>query len=458
MKRTLLLFVLLSLCRYVVAQSVSQELPKQSSNAVVPPAMWTLQTSYRNTRPCGDSVVLTAKTNATKGAYVITWTPGGNGDSILVTQRNRLYLASLKDRSGRVYKTDSLWLPVNEQFTARLELHQAPHRRHDTLYAYPLSFNLKYTYHWYKDNRFINSGYYPVMNGLTKGVYHVVVTDVATGCSSRSDTLRVDSTLGQPIDTTWKVNINEVSSSLCGDTVLLSTNVFATDNNYHLDWNTGESARSIYVQTPGLYTVALKDSYGNTRAVDSIIVTLPPRFIASLAVHRAPVPGNDTIVAYPHTPTFTGYFYKWYHNGAEVLTGNTPHLYQAVQGTYMVYIQSDAGCESWSDSITYYPSDTLNVTARRTPVLPAANGNISLNDVKVKAYPNPASELVYIQFDRPLSQKVTINVYSANGRLVQTRTTNQQQQQLDLSAQPKGFYLIELKTNGAKKTISILLQ
>jgi hypothetical protein len=85
-------------------------------------------------------------------------------------------------------------------------------------------------------------------------------------------------------------------------------------------------------------------------------------------------------------------------------------------------------------------------------------GETTLGGSKVKAFPNPSTGQVSLEFAKPLQKKVTVTVYNLNGRVMYNRTTSQQLQPLDLSGLPKGYYLIELTGYGEKKVLPLILQ
>jgi len=137
------------------------------------------------------------------------------------------------------------------------------------------------------------------------------------------------------------------------------------------------------------------------------------------------------------------YNWQWYMDDKPI-EGATNAIYRArANGAYTVASLNGTGCTSKSAPVS---------------VIITAIGDVTIGGNGVKAYPNPSEGQVYLQFEKPLLKAVHINVYNLNGRVVYTRTTTQQLQQLDLSHLAKGFYLIELKGNGTKKTLSLILQ
>ncbi len=160
-----------------------------------------------------------------------------------------------------------------------------------------------------------------------------------------------------------------------------------------------------------------------------------------------------TIANQPPQPTITQrgdslftsgkYNWQWCFND-KAIEGATAANYRArANGSYTVESLNGNGCKSKSAPVS---------------VIITAVGEVTLGGNKVKAFPNPSEGQVSLQFEKPLLKTVTIKVYNMNGRVMYTRTTTQQQQPLDLSGLPKGYYLIELTGYGQQKVLSLILQ
>ncbi|HJT74701.1 MAG TPA: T9SS type A sorting domain-containing protein [Chitinophaga sp.] len=141
--------------------------------------------------------------------------------------------------------------------------------------------------------------------------------------------------------------------------------------------------------------------------------------------------------------TTSPYSLQWYKNGQLVEGATNPYYRARANASYTVEAQNGTGCSSISDA--------------RSVVITAV-GDVTLGENTVKAYPNPSPGTVYLQFGKPLLKTVTINVYDLKGKLHYTRTTRQQQQPLDFSLLPAGYYLIEVNGYGTRKVLSIILQ
>ncbi|SHM82847.1 T9SS type A sorting domain-containing protein [Chitinophaga sp. CF418] len=259
----------------------------------------------------------------------------------------------------------------------------------------------------------------------------------------------------------------------CSDTVVLVAHVYnRTSPKFTVVWYNGAVGDSIYVSVAlnnilPSYTAALKNPLGTVIDRDTIKVLPQQALNPTIEIHRSAILNNDTLMAFPQQPASSvEYFYKWYRDIWEIQEGDYPILINPQPGTYKVYVRDRAGCSGVSDTVQFTrTSDTSQVAsisldgdlASRFASIDA-HEEVTLGANKVKAFPNPSTGQVSLQFGKPLQKKVTVIVYNLNGRVMYTRTTTQQLQPLELSGLPKGYYLIELRGDGEKKVLPLILQ
>ncbi|QHS60247.1 T9SS type A sorting domain-containing protein [Chitinophaga agri] len=393
---------------------------------------------------CGDTVFLTL--NSSPQASYYYWSSGQTSQTIAVTESG-YYIAGAEDSCFAIRVMDTIQVTINRPFTAEIRTYSQ-----DTLYAWPLNDTLpaRYSYTWYRNDTVYSNA--SALSMPEPGIYRLRVTGV-NGCSSLSSPYYYN----VPIDTAWDIQLETYGQVTCVDSIWVFANVrVPADKHYYIAWQNGQGGNAFIARTSGYYTARLFDDEGHLRAEETMYIMITSHVNASLEIHGTPVPGNDTLVAYPQTQWWTGYFYRWYRDGVEVLAGNAPYLYYATPGTYVVYVRSDEGCDDWSDPVSYGYADS---SAVRPPTVASLDHlNRKDGDVSIKTYPNPSTGKVYIQFDKPLQQAMLIRVYNLQGGVVYTRSTAAQQQLLELSHLPKGYYIIELTGNGVKQTRSLLLQ
>ncbi|MCI5081772.1 MAG: T9SS type A sorting domain-containing protein [Saprospiraceae bacterium] len=75
-----------------------------------------------------------------------------------------------------------------------------------------------------------------------------------------------------------------------------------------------------------------------------------------------------------------------------------------------------------------------------------------------RVFPNPVKEELFVSLSESLiHEKMSIQLFNANGQPIQaTNTIHQQQLRLDLGQLPAGTYLLQLVTKAKKQTYSIV--
>ncbi|HEY6914459.1 MAG TPA: autotransporter-associated beta strand repeat-containing protein, partial [Paludibacter sp.] len=101
---------------------------------------------------------------------------------------------------------------------------------------------------------------------------------------------------------------------------------------------------------------------------------------------------------------------------------------------------------SFSQIIPATPGDGLKWTfANGVLKVDQVSGIESIENSKVKIYPNPVSDRTEISLDK-VYNNIVVTVESANGTMLQTsHFSGLSQMNLDLSALPKGFYIVGVK-------------
>ena len=82
----------------------------------------------------------------------------------------------------------------------------------------------------------------------------------------------------------------------------------------------------------------------------------------------------------------------------------------------------------------------------------------TFNADNFNAFPNPVSDVLYMKFNLPLSNKAVAEVYSVDGRLVKSQNINTgvESSNIELQNLVKGIYLLQIQDNNSKKTIRII--
>ncbi len=128
--------------------------------------------------------------------------------------------------------------------------------------------------------------------------------------------------------------------------------------------------------------------------------------------------------------------YTWFKNNEpEVLSTN--RTYNIISsGIYFIKVEDDFGCFSYSDKITVNVNNTV------------FSEIISVNE-SIKIYPTPTSGMIIIE-GLPTNQKSNLAVYSADGKLIMKKSTSNSIEELDISKQVPGIYLLDINNQSVK--------
>ncbi len=71
------------------------------------------------------------------------------------------------------------------------------------------------------------------------------------------------------------------------------------------------------------------------------------------------------------------------------------------------------------------------------------------NEMKVNAFPSPATNLLKFEFDTQESHKLNCFIYSIDGQLIQSFTPSSNNHDLDVSTWKQGKYIIQVLKEGS---------
>jgi len=73
-------------------------------------------------------------------------------------------------------------------------------------------------------------------------------------------------------------------------------------------------------------------------------------------------------------------------------------------------------------------------------------------------YPNPANDILTLNFDNGNNADLTLNIYNITGELVRSETLRQNQQQINIGELSNGIYMVEIKSNGWSENQKLIIQ
>lgn len=254
------------------------------------------------------------------------------------------------------------------------------------------------------------------------GNYAVTVTD-SNGCSA-SDAIVITSLATPVIDLGADQNLCE------GEALTLNSGFPGAAT----IWSTGATSPSINVTATGTYTVQVTLITGCSD-VDTVQVNVNPNPVVDL--------GADTTLCEGLTLTLdagnAGSAYLW-SNGATMQTipVNASDLYE-------VTVTNIFGCSASNDVAV-------------SVVICVGTEELALQD-QVKVFPNPTGGKLFVQMDEWLSAPAHLSVFNTAGQLVRTQQSiANQQTEIDLSAMPKGLYLLRLQSGVQVATFRVAVQ
>lgn len=121
-----------------------------------------------------------------------------------------------------------------------------------------------------------------------------------------------------------------------------------------------------------------------------------------------------------------------------------------------------------ASSSTLQTADVLNVTestcytwggANEAPIIDPDCGSTGVESTTVEqtliVYPNPTKSLVFLQSSKLIT---SVQLYSYEGKKLNTKTVNASYTSLDLSAMQEGFYLLRVHYNDGQETVKKLIK
>jgi hypothetical protein len=202
-----------------------------------------------------------------------------------------------------------------------------------------------------------------------------------------------------------------------GDSVALE----ASEGYVGYEWSNGQSGRSVYATVSGVYTVTVTDDNGcrgESNGIEVTIVSPPPKPVITRI--------GDALQSSEASA------YQWYKDGV-VLPGVTGRNFTPpASGSYSVRVYNADGCWRDSDPVLL----TSVATALPSPSVP-------------QVYPDPTSGRVTVHGIVPAAGGAEITVTNILGqvmdRIVDRHARGVYTRDIDLSAFPRGVYLLQLR-------------
>ncbi|MBK8657312.1 MAG: T9SS type A sorting domain-containing protein [Bacteroidetes bacterium] len=216
----------------------------------------------------------------------------------------------------------------------------------------------------------------------------------------------------------------------------------STFNAYN--WTNGSNTQSIVVSNAGSYNVTVTDANGCTgTAVNPVIISINPNPFASVSFSQVGATNDYWLVASPSGATT----YSWqYAVNQDTTTGNTINL-GGNNDSLDVNCTSEGGF--WRVAVT--DANGCQDTSGFANVPICVGINDFAGDVQFRMMPNPATDVLYINYELNQSAHVQIQMMDVSGRAVkallnQPQDAGNQFMAVDISDMAQGVYYIHFST------------
>lgn len=292
-----------------------------------------------------------------------------------------------------------------------------------------------YSYQWEPASMLTNTNIAnpQTVNLTANQTFYLTVTDNVTGCTSTDDIIVTVSS------SVLTVNINSTSTVVCeGEQLQLNTQISGGTGNYTYAWASNPAGFTSNLPNPMVtptvnttYFVTVSD--GTIQGTSSINITVNPLAQASFTYSV-----NQLVASFSNTSTNATSFNWNFGDGMFTSIENPSHTY-LTDGDYIVTLVATNNCGS--DTL----SQMIHVEASAIDANKLAN---------IKIYPNPANEIIYVEFENELASNIA--VYSMDGKEVIKKSLINKVISLNISSLEKGAYLLKINThNGTIKKIMI---
>lgn len=277
-----------------------------------------------------------------------------------------------------------------------------------------------YTYRW------DDLGTAPSRYVFQPGVYHVIKTQISSGCAA-VDTITI-STIPAPI-----VDMGTEAAICEGDSFLLD--VGAANYGSQILWNDNSTATTRYVSTAGIYTVTITAPNGCFTVEEFELKYKDEPLIDGInAVLMLDGSYNFNV----RNPQYVQYAIWDYGDGSPRDTGNYVNHRYASNGLFQVKVYLISVCGE-SEGNAKFHSETIDVFD--------ATSTKELENVSMKLYPNPATEHITVEMDGAMIN--AIEVYNVLGQKVHVATLPIPNAKAQINTQKlvSGMYHLHIQTN-----------
>jgi hypothetical protein len=86
-----------------------------------------------------------------------------------------------------------------------------------------------------------------------------------------------------------------------------------------------------------------------------------------------------------------------------------------------------------------------------------ATADITVGDVMLRFYPNPAHTVFYADIPQPTNKKLIAELYDLNGRLLKKQLLNERHNEISVSILPAGLYQLVIYNDKEKAVRKVIV-
>jgi len=305
-----------------------------------------------------------------------------------------------------------------------------------------------YTYKWFR-NGVLQTPNGSTLDASTPGDYSAQVTD-SKGCSFTTGIFKVTEITSLPVRITG-------DPLFCpgGGTTTLSAEVNQGTAPFTFQWTRDNQAAgstpALQVNLAGSYSLTVRDARGCQGRAREVAVREKPRTPAVIT------PQGSTEGYVPNKVFLRANLgfdmtYQWRRNGNVIPDATLADYEAAESGLYTVLVTQN-GCSTLSEPVQV----TISLITALEPVSTRPTGMVLLPST-----PNPARQQVEISYRLPQPMSITLQLYSADGRPLQTldagaKTAGWHTVRTDVSQLPAGLYFYRLEAGRSGLTRRLLV-
>jgi hypothetical protein len=308
------------------------------------------------------------------------------------------------------------------------------------------------------------SGNNPTLSNINASNYCLNITDGNTCATSLCGIAVTNASAPNAPTVTASSTIACVGSAI---TFSAPTSSSITYNWREANGNTGTGNTYTITSTPlapNPYSISVTaTNFGCVSQATTITVSVNPTPVATYTIMQDPLPHTWDVY-----PTFTGgtqpYTYSWnWGDGSPFATTEYPSHIYSVAGTYSICITvtDNNGCASIyceNDAVSRFGyNSTQNSVVYINVINEATTGvnQFANNSNQVSVYPNPATEMLYIECKL---KNATLLINDVLGNKIKQLNVESELTSLDISSLSKGVYFLNIKTTDGVITKKFVVQ